>query len=168
MKAKSSERGNILLIVTVLITGLTLMGLGVARVARSYTQTAAEIRGAGYPALQALYMAEMGLNDLLYRLNEPTAVVIPPNYTEGAPLTGPTPAPYRPVLDYGAFTIQPTLSYRVTRLAEVVPNARYRYRSEGTVEPDGTRSTWPPIKRTIRFDVVLDGGYWVVKDYTDE
>ena len=168
MRKRASERGNTIMIATVLILGLTLMGLGVARIARTYTRDAADLKGAGYPAIQALYMAEMGINDLLFSLNEPAAVVTPPNYTPAAPLEGPLPAPYRPALDYGTYTITPTLSYRVIRVAELIPNSLYRYESVGTVTPEPARSAWPAIQRTLRVDVRLVAGYWVLENYTHE
>lgn len=167
MRNRSSERGNTILIATVLILGLTVMGLGLAKFVRSYAEASADRKGAGYPALQALAAAEMGINDVMYRSNEPAVAGVP----AGAP-TGPA-MPAMPVslavtIAYSpTYTITPTVRYTVTYLGSVA-GPIYQYRSEGTVTPGAGQSGWGVITRRIRFDVRSAGGNWVVENYAHE
>ncbi|MNR88790.1 hypothetical protein D3C72_197410 [compost metagenome] len=149
----------------VLIMGLTLMGLGVAKFVRSYAQTSADRKGAGYPALQALAAAEMGVNEVMYLSNEPGIAGVP----AGAP-TGPA-LPAMPVSltvthNYAAFSVTPTVRYTVAYVSNL--GGAYQYTSTGTVTPVAAQSGWSVVTRQISFDVRNVGGNWVVEKYTHE
>lgn len=164
MRDRSTERGNTILIATVLILGLTVMGLGVAKFVRGYAQDAADRKGAGYPALQALYMAELGINNLMYSLNNkpfPVAADPPP----AGPLNS---GPLDPAITYSpTFGITTALSYVVTSTGPAVGGA-YPYRSEGTVTPVVGPSKWGSVRRAVTFSVRHNGSNWVLEGYAHE
>lgn len=166
MQHRASERGNTILISTVLILGLTVMGLGLAKFVRSYANDSADRKGAGYPALQALAAAEMGINAVMYLSNEPAVAAAPAGSPGGPalpamPVTVPVTTAYTPT-----FTISPTVQYTVTYLGLVGPD--HQYRSTATVTPGAGHSGWAPITRRLRFDVRLVAGNWVVQSYAYE
>ena len=168
MQHRAFERGNTILISTILILGLTVMGLGVSKFVRSYASNAADRKGAGYPALQAFYMAEIGVNNFMYRLNQP---VQPPPYPVPVtvPTAGPMPSgPLDPAITYSpTFGITTSLSYVVESTGAPVGGV-YPYRSVGTVTPVGGTTTWGAVQRTVTFGVWHNGNNWVLRDYAHD
>ena len=164
MQHRASERGNTILISTILILGLTVMGLGVSKFVRSYALNAADRKGAGYPALQALYMAEIGVNNFMYQLNKPPYPV-----PATAPTAGPmTSGPLDPAITYSpTFGITTNLSYVVESTGPAVGGV-YPYRSVGTVTPVGGATSWGAVQRTVRFGVRHNGNHWILQDYAND
>jgi len=164
MQHRASERGNTILISTILILGLTVMGLGVSKFVRSYAQTSTDRKGAGYPALQAFYMAEIGVNNLMYTLNKPPYPV---------PVTVPTAGPMNsgpldPAITYSpTFDITTKLTYVVTSTGPAVGGV-YPYRSVGTVTPVSGPSGMKPVQRSVTFGIKHNGNYWVLQDYAHD
>ena len=162
MRHQVAERGNTILISTILILGLTLLGMGVAKFVRSYATASADRKGAGYPALQALAAAEMGINEVMYLSNEPGVAGAPAGAPAGPALPA-MPVTLAVAHNYGVFTVTPTVRYTVAYVSNV--GGAFQYTSTGTVTPVAAQSSWGVVTRQISFDVRNVGGNWVVQNY---
>ena len=153
MERHATERGNTLLVATVLVLGMTVMSLGAAKFLRQQTSEAADLRFAGYPTVQALYAAEKGINALLYQNNV--------NASES--LEVPTPAVWIREIAYPGITIKQRVGYRFAELGPIAPGI-FRFEVTGEAAPIGGSTGWSTITRTIRVDVA-SGSAWTIRRY---
>jgi len=151
MERRASERGNTLLVATILVLGMTVLSLGAARFLREQTSLALDLRAAGYPSTQALYAAEMGVNALLYQNN------VRANHADSPEV--PEPAQWTRTLAYPGGAITQQVGYRITALGPVSTGV-FRFEATGEVKPAGGAM----VSRTIRFDVAT-GSVWVLGRY---
>ncbi len=141
----------------VLILGMTLLSLGASQFLRRHASDAAGMKYAGYPGTQALYAAEMGVNDLMYRNNSKA--------TRNAPLEIP-PASALPnrVIPYPEGAVTQNVVYRVVSVPpDPAPNV-YRFEVTGEARPVGGSTNWPKATRKILVDVAT-GSHWVIQRY---
>lgn len=155
MGSRANERGNTLLIATVLVLAMTVASLGAAKFLRQQTASGAELRFAGYPATQALYAAEKGVNALLYENNRQATPSDTPEI--------PSPASWTREIDYSTVTITQRVGYRIERLG-TVSEGIHRFEITGEAEAIGGTSGWPAITRTLQVDVA-SGSNWVLQRY---
>lgn len=169
MQHRAAERGNTLLIAMVLIMGLTLTGLGVSRLVRNHTKHSSYALETGFPALQALYAAEMGVNLTLHRNNSPT-VQVPPlqtaaNSLNDVKMTYPyLPSEGKPI----TLTLERSVNARVTYVDQPTPGVVYRFRSIGSVEPKAGGPTFQSVSHKILFTIRHNGTNWALDSYADE
>ena len=144
----------------VMIMGLTLMGLGVSRVVRNQAQHASYAKEAGFPALQALYGAEMGINLTLWQNNSPTV--------RATPLTTAANPTYSLKMTYPpALTVEREVNVNVTYVGQPVAGD-YQFRSIGTVRPKAGATNFQPVSHRLLFTIRQSGGYWVLVSYADD
>lgn len=147
------------MIATVLVLGMTLLSLGASTFLRRHASDAADLKYTGYMATQALYAAEMGINDMLYNNNikatRNAPLDIPPNYLL-APVT----------IAYPGYTATQSIAYRIVThptTPNPAPNV-YRYVVTADVSALLYQPAWPMVSRQITFDVA-SGSHWVLKRY---
>lgn len=156
MRPGSAERGNTLLIVTVLILGMTMLSLGVMRFVQRHARDSANMKFAGYPATQALYAAEMGINALLYDSN--SAALLP-----AAPVVNSPFQTTRTVTYPGAAPV--TLAYGYQIAPQGVFGGRHRFEVTGEAWPVGGTTGWDRTRRRIVVELASSGTMWTLERY---
>lgn len=143
----------------VLIMGLTLTAMGVSRVVRNHAQHSFYAKDAGFPALQALYAAEMGINLTLWQNNSPTV--------QATPLTATVNPTYALKMTYPPnLTVEREVNVNVTYQGQPVAGT-FRFLSVGTVKPKAGATNFQPAVHRLMFTIRQVGGYWVLASYAD-
>jgi hypothetical protein len=153
MRDRSSERGNTVLIATVLILGMTVLSLGVMRYVQRHARDSADMKFEGYPGTQALYAAEMGVNALLFENNTAS-----PSFS--ATPSVPTAFQAQRTISYPSGNVTQEYGYDFTDRGMVAGN--YRFDVKGSANRLG--STDPSITRTVRVDLA-SGSVWSLVRY---
>lgn len=155
MRARRAERGNTILIATVLILGMTVLSLGVTKFVTRHARDSADMKFAGYPAAQALYAAEMGVNALLYVNNTTIPLLATPSVPVATTLQ-------RPISYSGGASIMQAYGYRIAYLG--LASGNHRFEVTGEARPVGGTTGWPAVTRVVRVDIA-SGSVWSLSRY---
>lgn len=154
MRERVSERGNTILIATVLILGMTVLSLGTMQFVQRHARDSADLKFAGYPAAQAIYAAEMGINALLYENNTAS-----PSFLA----TPSVPARFEAqrTIDYpGGVKVTQAYGYGIVYRGVVGGNPNlHRFEVTGEAKPVGGTTNWPLVVRKITVDIA-SGSVW--------
>lgn len=156
MRARHAERGNTILIATVLILGMTVLSLGITKFVTRHARDSADMKFAGYPAAQALYAAEMGVNALLYVNNTAS-----PSFLA----TPSVPASFQDerTISYSSGEVKQEYGYDISGPDPVTGEpSHHRFAVTGRARAVGGATTW--ITRRVEVDIA-SGSVWSLSRY---
>lgn len=153
------ERGNIVLISALLVLSMGAMGIFVSRLISSQLNIDANLRLSNYGGLLAQYVADSGINSLLYYWN--TRQVPAPNQPASYPSFPSVTATYS-IPGGSTFTVTSTATYSIT-ISGMAPGP-YTVVSNATVNTPSAGSGWQSISRRVTV-TIASGSQYVVTSY---
>ena len=82
-RSKAAQRGNLIVTAFVIVMGMMLVFGGINTFLQQQIATSTTMEGIGYAKLQTLYLAEMGLNQVMYTANQAANVGQPNPFPVG-------------------------------------------------------------------------------------
>lgn len=171
MQHRTAERGNTILIAMVLVLGMSVMSLGLAKYAQRYVQNGADLKYSGYLGTQALYAAEMGVNYLMFFNNTTNAGAKRVAFeTPLEPFTtdlGNFPMTNSTVYTTPAKTVTQTVTFQIAP-DPADPGNSLKRRVTGRVSLPAADAPpgWPnPVTRSIDIRVTDSGSHWTIDRY---
>ena len=151
----TARRGSLVVTAFIFVIAMTMMAFGIHQMLKTQMEQSAALKGVSLAKLQALYLAEMGVNYWMYTANQNLNASFPPAATIGTQDFKTRVAMVRN--DPAGVARCVAADATAAELAAGMP----RYKVSATLTtPDGT------FTRTVYFDAAkLSGGQYVLNGY---